>query len=397
MLLELALGVAGLFTASAVTLRVLYGPGEEEAKERMDVPPLSLEVALLKMFNRDGVVLLVHGMNGHSGRSTPFFNSLLRDGWVAAAYDTHGFGRSSGRHGHVTSIAELADDALFMVRHFKQRFPNVPLFLIGGSMGGLTAVHTALKLQAQSDAGLLAGVIFHAPALHVAADVRPPPHVEFVGRLLVQLAPKLPLLPSVDATPPPANTLPLSMSEEEADPLFYEGRLQLGTGLAVLAGIEQVSSQLHKLTLPMLVQHGEADAVVPYDAYVALLLLVASSKDKTLHLYPGGGHLLIAEGEAVSAPFMRDMLAWLNARALGSTSSSPSTSHMSPESSMINMLALSRCVTSDFSIPGRGGCWCGATSSCHEDKWPHHRLLQRNQSDNELSGHGATSTAGKPL
>ncbi|ETV92401.1 hypothetical protein, variant [Aphanomyces invadans] len=290
MLAQVAMGVFGLAAVWAVALRIVFGPGEEEAKERMDVRPLSLELALLKQFHRDveyvqrngrrlytqwwtpstptpkGVVLLMHGMNGHSGRLTPFFDTLLRDGWIPAAYDTHGFGRSSGRHGHVTSISDLADDAIFVVRHFKERFPNAPFFLVGGSMGGLTAVHVALKLQAQGASNLLSGVIFHAPALHVAADVRPPAQVEFVGRLLVQLAPKLPLLPSVDA-PPPANG-PAQVIPEEEDALFYDGRLRLGTGLAVLAGIGQVASQLNKVALPLLVQHGESDLVVPHDAYV---------------------------------------------------------------------------------------------------------------------------------
>ncbi|KAF0683448.1 Aste57867_24482 [Aphanomyces stellatus] len=354
MLVEVIFGtaVAGIACA-ALALRIFFGPGEEEHKERMDVPHLADEVALEKTFKREieyiyrdgkrfytqvwhpkdqsspkGVVVHLHGMDGHSGRATAHFNALLTHGWVAAAYDQHGFGRSSGRHGYVTSIADLADDALAFLRHLKARFPDRPLFLAGGyvstlfasslvdaffgrSMGGLTAVYAAIKAQSLTEP-LVSGLILQAPALHIHADRRPPYVVEQIGRFLHALGPKLPLLAKVDP-PPSADGTPLGVLPSQ-DPLFYHGRLQIGTALAIVNGIEGIASRLQDVTLPLLIQHGDADNVVPVDSS-RHLYSVAASTDKTIKTYPQGGHLLWLEPAWISQPFLNDMTAWLNARA----------------------------------------------------------------------------------
>ncbi|KAF0683447.1 Aste57867_24481 [Aphanomyces stellatus] len=292
---DVLLGALAIAVGGAIVyLRVAFGPGEEEHKERMAVPHLADEVALEKAFKREieyifrngmrfytqmwypldpsspkGIVLLLHGVNGHGGRQTPFFHELLTHGWIAASYDLRGHGRSSGRHGYVPSIAGLADDTLAYIRHLKTRFPHLPIFLLGGSMGGLTAVHTVLQVQALSEP-LLAGVIFQAPAVHINPAARPPAIIESIARVLHVVAPKLPLL-QPEVNPLSADGKPLALPD--ADPLNYTGRMRLATGLALVNGIEEVAPRLQDIKLPMLIQHGDIDAVIPADACVVVVSL----------------------------------------------------------------------------------------------------------------------------
>ncbi|CAK4084629.1 unnamed protein product [Aphanomyces euteiches] len=333
MLVEVVAVTVAVVVGGVATLRVLFGPGEEEAKERMDFPFLSGEIAVEKVYKREieyiyrrggriytqtwypsetpkGIILLVHGMSGHSGRFGPFYDTFLKAGYVATGLDLRGFGRSSGRHGYVSSIADLADDVAHVLQRLKERFPNKPLFLLGGSMGGLTAVFATLTLQKQPEP-LVAGVILHAPALHISSDSRPSWIVEQIGRLLFLLAPKLPLL-SFDEPPNGADGKPLAIDDDN-DPLYYSGLMRIGTGLAIVGAVETVTPELSQVAVPFLIQHGDADKVVPPESSKHLTE-VAKSSDKTLLLYPKGGHLLWAEPDFIKDPFMADMVSWMDAR-----------------------------------------------------------------------------------
>ncbi|KAF0683446.1 Aste57867_24480 [Aphanomyces stellatus] len=334
MLVDALMGMLlGTAICGTLALRVLFGPGEEEAAERMHAPHLSTEVTMQRIFHRDaeflyrkggriytdvwhpasssvkGIVVLLHGLDTHGGRQATFFQDLLHDGWILATCDFRGFGRSSGRHGFIASIAALADDTVAFLHHLKARFPHHRLFLSGSSMGGLTAVHTALQVQSLTDP-LVAGVLLQAPALHIHVDARPPWLVEQIGRVLHAIGPKLPLLPNDDHVPSAVDGAKLALPEED-DVLYYTGRIRIGTGLALLAGIDAATPHLHNLTLPLLIQHGQDDTIVSIDAS-RHVHAVASSTDKTLVEYAQGGHLLWAEPPSIAKPFVADMLAWLN-------------------------------------------------------------------------------------
>ncbi|MBP8593033.1 MAG: alpha/beta fold hydrolase [Ruminococcus sp.] len=94
--------------------------------------------------NVNGVVQIVHGMNEYKERYFPFMDYLAEEGFITVIHDNRGHGKSicspddlgfmyrAGGKGFVSDIAQLNGI-------IKKRFPELPLFLIGHSMGSLGA------------------------------------------------------------------------------------------------------------------------------------------------------------------------------------------------------------------------------------------------------------------
>ena len=89
-----------------------------------------------------GVVQLVHGMNEHKERYYPFMDYLAEQGFITVIHDNRGHGKSvcspddlgfmfrNGGEGIVSDIVQLT-------KIVKETYPQLPLFMIGHSMGSL--------------------------------------------------------------------------------------------------------------------------------------------------------------------------------------------------------------------------------------------------------------------
>ena len=267
---------------------------------------------------RAGVVVFVHGLNGHSAfADSAALASHLCGGHNYAVYglDVEGHGRSGGVRGLVPNLhQQVASDivaALFVAR--RDNDPGIPLFLVGISMGGCAALHAALALQ---DAGLesclTGGVALLCPLL------RP---VRMPARTLSTAAHVLATLPVLARLPLPAQHRAGDGCSDEsakaamrnamcADGHIHTGGLRVGTAVALLAAARVARRRMHELAgVPLLVQHGTADAVVSL-AGSEELYAAATVDDKTLLTYPGAGHALLSECSAA----VGDLTAWMARR-----------------------------------------------------------------------------------
>ena len=96
-----------------------------------------------------------------------------------------------------------------------------------------------------------------------------------------------------------------------ADPLNYLEGTRARTGAEMLKAIKRNSGIFKKISLPLLVLHGDGDRLT-MPGGSKKLHRDASSKDKTLHLYPGLYHELIHEPEKDQV--MKDIGDWINER-----------------------------------------------------------------------------------
>lgn len=75
----------------------------------------------------------------------------------------------------MTSVHHSVQDLAQFVRHSKQEHPEKPMFLVGGSMGGMMVLLTALALRESNDADLLRGLVVQVPIVmtlqHQCSDV----------------------------------------------------------------------------------------------------------------------------------------------------------------------------------------------------------------------------------
>jgi alpha-beta hydrolase superfamily lysophospholipase len=87
-----------------------------------------------------GVVLIVHGLGEHAGRYDHVARKLNAWGFAVRGYDQFGHGESGGAPGGLPSDLRLLDDLADIVDSTRIRYPQeIPLILLGHSMGGLVA------------------------------------------------------------------------------------------------------------------------------------------------------------------------------------------------------------------------------------------------------------------
>jgi alpha-beta hydrolase superfamily lysophospholipase len=86
------------------------------------------------------MLLALHGFNDHSGNFLEdSIGQLTEGGLLVYAFDQRGFGRSPNR-GYWPGAETLAADAATAARLLRARHPDLPLFLMGESMGGAVAI-----------------------------------------------------------------------------------------------------------------------------------------------------------------------------------------------------------------------------------------------------------------
>jgi alpha-beta hydrolase superfamily lysophospholipase len=247
-------------------------------------------------------VVFVHGLGEHRRARPypPFYEALAARGYGVLAVDLRGHGVSQGARLYARDFAVLEDDLARTIALAADEAEGRPVYVIGGSLGGLLALAAMLEPHDS-----LAGVIAGAPALDASAV---PAMLRRLAPLIAKVAPRLKLAPGFDVT---------GLAHDQAalvdyldDPLLQIGRITPSLGAAALAGIERVMRRADDLMLPMLMLHGLADRIVPADGTIALHAL-AGSRDKTLRTYPHAWHHLLLDDIRETAT--RDIVAWLDA------------------------------------------------------------------------------------
>lgn len=84
------------------------------------------------------IIVIVHGLAEHFNRYDALTTRLLNADYGVYRYDQRGHARSAGPRTFFSHFDVLAKDCKTIVDLAKSEFPNLPIFLIGHSMGGFT-------------------------------------------------------------------------------------------------------------------------------------------------------------------------------------------------------------------------------------------------------------------
>ncbi len=244
-------------------------------------------------------IVLVHGYAEHSGRYDHLVSCLTGRGYTVAALDHRGHGESGGRRAAIRRFDDYVDDLGLLMERAAAADPDLPVILLGHSMGGLIAIRYALAHQQD-----LAGLVVTGPALVIDEGVSPV--TKRVGALIARLAPDLPLLPN---RPGVLSRDPEVERRFAADPLCYTGRVRAGVAHQMLLAAINTEGRLDQLTLPLLIMHG-ADDTLTSPAGSRLLHERASSPDTTLVVWPGLRHEIFNEPERDEV--IAHLLSWLD-------------------------------------------------------------------------------------
>lgn len=246
-----------------------------------------------------GVIAICPGFNAHSGQYAWVAEQFVAKGFAVYAVDLRGRGKSDGERFYVESVDEYAGDLGGMIRIARQREPGLPVYLLGHSAGGVTACIYTLDNQKE-----LAGLICESFAFQTPA----PDFALAVLKGLSHLAPHAHVLKlnNEDFSRDAAH-----VKEMNADPLIAHETQPTRTVAALVRADERLKKEFPKITLPLLILHGTADKATKYQGS-EFFQATAGSSDKTLKLYQGGYHDLLAD--TIKDQVMADILSWIDAR-----------------------------------------------------------------------------------
>ena len=247
-----------------------------------------------------GVVCLVHGLGEHSGRYEHLAAFLNQAGYALLAFDLRGHGKSGGQRGYAPSYEALLDDIARLLDEAANRYPDLPRFLYGHSLGGNLVINYALRRRPQ-----LAGVIATGPFFRAAFE--PPAWKLTLARIMYNLWPTLSLSNELDRQA--LSRDPEVVQAYDEDPLVHDRltpRLTMDMFQAGLWALEHAS----ELSLPLLLMHGSADRLCSVQASREF---AARAGDRcTLKIWDGFYHEIHNEPEQEQV--FEYLLEWLNSR-----------------------------------------------------------------------------------
>ncbi|XP_073000234.1 uncharacterized protein [Typha latifolia] len=236
-----------------------------------------------------GILLILHGLNEHSGRYAHFAEQLTSCNFGVYAMDWIGHGGSDGLHGYVPSLDYVVEDIGMVLEKVKSDNPGIPCFLFGHSTGGAVVLKAASYPHIES---MLEGIILTSPALRVKPAH---PIVGAVAPIFSIVAPKF-QFKGANKRGIPVSRDPAAMLAKYSDPLVYTGPIRVRTGHEILRISSYLMQNLKSITVPFLVLHGTADLVTDPLASQDLYNEAASIY-KDIRLYEGFLHDLLFEPE----------------------------------------------------------------------------------------------------
>ena len=229
------------------------------------------------------VVVIAHGFGEHIGRYEYVAARLTDAGYLVVGADHHGHGRSEGRRGQV-SFDRAVTDLDKVVRSQRDIHPQLPIVLLGHSMGGGIALRYAIAYSQRLD-----GLILSAPLVHVDAH----PLTKLVGTLIARVCPNLAL---VELDPNLVSRDPEVVEAYTADPLVRHRPIPAGTAAEFVRHAGTILDDAEDIRLPTLLLWGTRDGLCP-PAGARALADALESTDLTTRSFDGLYHEIFNEPE----------------------------------------------------------------------------------------------------
>ena len=244
------------------------------------------------------ILLIVHGLHEHSGRYTNLVDYFISEGYAIYSFDLRGHGRSEGLPGYVERFWYYLYDLKAFFDLVRSEYSDTRIFLLGHSMGGTIVVTYAIDHQNEFVGLLVSGALLE-PGSNITKALM------VIARILSVLAPRMGTT-EIDTT---------TISHDQAvvdayvnDPLVYQGKIRARQGAELIKMYQKLPYDIEKITLPVLIMHGDSDRLVdPEGSHMLYERL--GSRDKTLKLYGGFYHEVF--NEPGRKQVFDDMKTWL--------------------------------------------------------------------------------------
>lgn len=274
------------------------------------------------------LAVAIHGLVMHGGLYDVLAKRLAAQGFIVLAPDLRGCGRwlkdevkkepvaeraaasgtvtkCLGKHASTLDYEQSYEDLVQMTKAFKTQYSNLPLYLIGESLGAGLALHLA-----SVEPGLVDGLVLSSPAIK---------RHSFYGSIMSYSSSLLLRKPHVNV-----DLVPFIRRYVSEDPRVIEEALSDPLVRKKLTAIDLLkTSNYIKPTLryakdvsestPVLILQGSKDRILKSNA-VVLLLKHMKSRDQTVRWFNERGHLLLETAYA-QPDTLRTVESWLGEHA----------------------------------------------------------------------------------
>ncbi|MCK4281122.1 MAG: lysophospholipase [Candidatus Lokiarchaeota archaeon] len=245
------------------------------------------------------VVQIAHGGFEHSGRYLNVVNELVPRGYAIYANDHRGHGKSDGEINYVDTFDQYIEDQKLLYNNIKERYPNLPIFMLGHSMGSLIAMYFTKKYE-----NFLAGLILSGTGISTGGEVSG--LLKFMAKLFSKIAPHMKIDPKLDAKF--LSHDPKVVIAYEQDPLVHAKKITAKLGYEMLKFFKDIPTIIDNFKLPLLIQCGSEDKLL---AGAEVLKDMFTMEDKTIKIYDGLYHEVYNEVEEDRKKVLKDLSDWL--------------------------------------------------------------------------------------
>ncbi|TAK45984.1 MAG: alpha/beta hydrolase [Saprospiraceae bacterium] len=196
-------------------------------------------------------VCLVHGLGEHCARYRQVAEYFAKRGIALSGFDLPGHGRSGGSRGHAFSTEVIFENIARLLKEVSAKYPGIPLFLYGQSMGGNLVLSYTLARRPT-----VSGVI--ATSSWIRLPEKPSPLLVAFGCMMRRVLPSFTQNSGL-------NPRYISRDDEvvrayQSDSLVHN-RISVETGLSLLEAAQKLDAFAGKVPVPVLLIHGSADQI----------------------------------------------------------------------------------------------------------------------------------------
>jgi len=250
--------------------------------------------------------------HGYGESLTPYYESLAKAGMdkgiLCFGHDHTGHGLSEGERVQVESMEEYVRPVLEHCANMNSKYPGVPIFIVGHSMGGFIAINTVLE-DAKQDAPLIEGMVLVGPLLEADPKMATPFKI-FLARTFSKVWPGL-QMGQVNRDHLTSDQTWLSRIKE--DEKRWHGSFKALHSYILLSRLEEMKEEYAEIKLPLLLLHGEHDQVCTPEGSKRFFEAV-SSTDKQIEIVPGAKHNLFLELDPICTQTVNQIWKWVSER-----------------------------------------------------------------------------------
>lgn len=215
------------------------------------LPGTAWEVA-----NPRAVLAIVHGHGEHARRYAGMASFLNQSDISVYAFDNLGHGQAPGKRGDMQTLEQMQAAVDTFVKKVKEEAGEVPVFLLGHSLGGNLVANYVLKVQPA-----FAGVVLSAPWLRLA--IQPSAGQMLMARIGRLLAPGLTIPTKLN--PEFISRIPEEVKRYQDDPDVHD-LMSPRIFFSVIDAGEWAIAHASEWDLPLLAYHGTGDQVTDHEA-----------------------------------------------------------------------------------------------------------------------------------